>query len=245
MMMNYIKELNGFKNWVEVNELSANAILLWHTLMIVNNSAGWKRMFNAPNALVGNLSGLSVQRINEARKQLMKHGLIRCEIGKKGKAPIYEMLPFCQKTEPLSESFPEQYSEPFQEQSRNIPKQKLKQESREEETRDEPIVSIYEANIGKLSPLAKQEFLEWCNKLGDDVMVEAIKLETKHNGRTFRYLERILQEWEAADVDSIAAVEEYQEKKRVMRDNTVPFRKQHAAGKKSVFDEMREEAGLL
>lgn len=88
MIMNYIKELNAFKDWVQVNELSASATLLWHTLMIINNTTGWKNQFNAPNALVGNLSGLSVQRINEARKQLMEQQLITCENGKKGKAPV-------------------------------------------------------------------------------------------------------------------------------------------------------------
>ena len=240
-MMNYIKELNAFKDWLLVNELPAGAIVLWYTLMSVNNSVGWKERFNAPNAVVGQLTGLSKQGILDARKRLVEEGLITCENGRKGKAPVYELVSLLTNAVPSLD--PLAYQSPGE--CLNIPKQKQKQERREEETQDEPIVSIYEANIGKLSPLAKQEFLQWCNKLGYDVMVEAIKLETKHNGRTFRYLEKILQEWDGADVDSVAAVEEYEEKKRVMRDNTVPFRKQQAAGKKSVFElKPVEEAGL-
>ncbi|ASK64206.1 hypothetical protein CFK37_19670 [Virgibacillus phasianinus] len=267
MMMNYIKELNAFRDRLLMNELTAGAIVLWYTLMSMNNAAGWKKQFNAPNAVVGQLSGLSKQGILDARKILMEEGLITCENGKRGKAPIYELISLLpnadrvldrstdhsldQLSDQSAGQFTDQLLDQLQDQSVDqspgesltIPKQKEKQERREEETREDNLVSIYEKNIGKLNPLTKTDLLQWCRRLGEDVVLEGIKLMVKHDGRTFRYLEKILQEWAGANVKSLDDVWKYEQQK-MMRDNTIPFRKQPAAGKRSVFDELRAEAGL-
>jgi len=50
--MNYIKELNAFRNWLLFHDLSSGAILLWQTLMSINNMAGWKTKFNANNTII-------------------------------------------------------------------------------------------------------------------------------------------------------------------------------------------------
>jgi len=92
--MNYIKELNGFRNWLLSNQLPTGAIALWHALMSINNTTGWKKRFSAPNGTVGQLSGLSRQGMSNAREQLIEHGLIRCDKGRRGKAPVYEMISF-------------------------------------------------------------------------------------------------------------------------------------------------------
>lgn len=92
--MNYIKELNAFKNWLFLNEIPTSAIALWHTLMTINNATHWKREFNAPNSVVSKLSGLSKQGVHNARNHLIKQGRILCKKGKKGQAPIYQMVPF-------------------------------------------------------------------------------------------------------------------------------------------------------
>lgn len=91
--MNYMKELRAFKEWLLVNELPTSAIVLWYTLMGVNNTAGWKSRFNAPNSLIQQLTGLSKQGLINARTKLIESNLIGCEKGKKGKAPVYKMVP--------------------------------------------------------------------------------------------------------------------------------------------------------
>ncbi|ASN06315.1 DnaD domain-containing protein [Virgibacillus necropolis] len=243
--MNYIKELNAFRQWLLINKLPTNAILLWHTLMMVNNLAGWKRNFNAPNVLVGQFSGLSIQRINEARKQLMEHELIICENGKRGKAPVYEMISFMDKRDHYQDQLPDQSQDQYQDQFRNILKHKQNEikERKKEETGKEHLVMIYEENIGKLNPLLAFEFTQWVERVGEAIMLEAIKLTTKHNGRTFSYLEKILQEWTRANLETLEAVEAYERKKESHRTNTVPFRKQPAATGRSMFDELRLEVG--
>lgn len=91
--MNYIKELNGFREWLFANDLPANAVSLWYTLMSINNSAGWKKRFNAPNAVVWQLSGLTKQGLLDARNKLKEQNLIKFESGKRGQASVYEMIP--------------------------------------------------------------------------------------------------------------------------------------------------------
>ncbi|RDW16715.1 DnaB helicase C-terminal domain-containing protein [Oceanobacillus chungangensis] len=88
--MNYIKQLNAFKDYLAFNELPSKAILLWHTLMLINNMVGWKRRFNAPNALVQQYGGLSKQRISEAREILVSFGLIHYKRGANGRAHVQQ-----------------------------------------------------------------------------------------------------------------------------------------------------------
>lgn len=95
--MNYIKELNAFREFLLENELAAGAISLWHALMSINNKTMWKRRFNGPGAVVGQLAGLSKQGVVDARAKLVEYGLIRYDKGCPGKAPVYEMISLVQE----------------------------------------------------------------------------------------------------------------------------------------------------
>lgn len=112
---------------------------------------------------------------------------------------------------------------------------------REEDGTDCNLVTTYEENIGKLSPITKTEFIKWLEIFGEDVMLEAIKLTCKYDGRTFRYLEKILIEWREAKLATVKSVTLYEEKKGKPKENMIPFRK--SPHKRSIFDELREEAG--
>ncbi|MBP2257038.1 DnaD domain-containing protein [Virgibacillus alimentarius] len=239
--MNYIKELNAFREWLLTNELSTSAIALWYTLMSINNSARWKKRFNAPNAVVGQLSGLSKQGILDARKKLIEYHLIKCESGRKGKAPIYEFISLVNSADSSSyETIGESTDE-----SLTIHKHKQKEiQRRKEERKSESILKVYEENIGALSPLACDEFFSWIEVFGEEVVTEAIKITAKHGGRTFSYMEKILKEWKKVHLNNLKDVYAYEAKKETSRNNTIPFRKQGKGSKSSVFDELREEVGL-
>lgn len=235
--MNYMKELNAFREWLLVHELPASAIVMWYTLMSINNMARWKRRFNAPNGVTQQLSGLSKSGVHVARKSLVEHGLIAYEPGEKGKAPIYEMLSLVQMTHTsVAPSENSSVNEPC-----TIHKQKQNKERKEEEGGDSTLVKTYEQNIGEFSPITKAEFNKWVDIFGEDVMLEAIKLTCKHNGRTFRYLEKILMEWKTAKIETVEAVTAHVEKKPTSKANTIPFIK--APAKQSIFDELRKEVG--
>ncbi|WP_106497295.1 DnaD domain-containing protein [Lentibacillus sp. Marseille-P4043] len=328
--MNYLKELKAFKDWLLVNDLPAHAIVLWYTLMALNNSVGWKPHFNAPNSVVGKLSGLSKSRLHEARKRLIEANFITCENGKKGKAPVYNMISLLQRddqsmgssryqyrdpsTDRLQDQFREesqnqsqnassdqsqyklqnepdpQYrnqsgepsSKPLQNQSqhqsqehvapkagesqdesqnqsddpfcdqsgyqsqdksqhpsRTIPKQKQREERRGDPHVENPF-ALYQKYFGTLHPSSKKAFTDWCDKLGNDMMIAAIKHAVKHGGRSFRYIEKILQEWTDANLHTVADVEKYVSRKSSWK-GAASFQDQIKANNKAVIAELREE----
>lgn len=241
--MNYIKELNAFREFLLLNELPAGAISLWYTLMSINNVTRWKQQFNAPNAIVGQLAGLSRQGLLDARNKLIEHGLISCKQGKKGTARQYEIHSLVQVADTPVDGSLDTSLDQSADQNLNILKHKETLKRRKEETAHSHSLVIYETNIGKLSPLMQDEFIQWLDKIGEAVMIEAIKLVARHGGRTFSYLEKILQEWEVAHVKTLDDIITYRQGIQQDADNTIPFKKKNKQKTQSVFDKLREEAG--
>ncbi|MCT2534787.1 DnaD domain protein [Aquibacillus koreensis] len=167
--MNYLKELNAFKEWTRFHSLPVCAVALWHTLMLLNNAVRWRRSFNVPNTTIEQLSGLNPQRLSEARKILAAHNLISYQPGTKGKAPIYQMMSLVayfdglsastdqsitQSEEPheaihapmteesqdtFQEPMPEVYPEPSRNNSRDIHKGKEKDKQKENRGRGDAL----------------------------------------------------------------------------------------------------------
>src|SRR5699024_2611212 len=104
------------------------------------------------------------------------------------------------------------------------------------------LLEIYENNIGKLPPLVRDEFFQWLNKVGEEVMLVGIKLVVEHGGRTLSYLEKVLLECEAAQVKTPEDIISYRQHQQKTDDNTIPFKKKNKQKSQSVFDKLREEA---
>lgn len=62
--MNYITEMNAFREWMLVDHLPASTVALWYTLLSINSMARWKTAFNAPNQVTQQLAGLSKSGIH-------------------------------------------------------------------------------------------------------------------------------------------------------------------------------------
>lgn len=92
--MNYIKEINAFYDWLEINELSASAVNLWYALMHINNKAGWIETFTVAESVLSIKSGLSGRTIRNARNELKQKGRIDFKSRSGGKAPIYTIISF-------------------------------------------------------------------------------------------------------------------------------------------------------
>jgi len=81
--MNYIKQLNVFYDWLQCNRLSASAQLLYHTLLMINNRAGWADWFQRTNQAICGLIGIDEKTLIKARNELKQKGLIDFTAGKK------------------------------------------------------------------------------------------------------------------------------------------------------------------
>jgi len=238
--VNYIKEINAFYDWLETNQLSQSDIVLWHALMHINNKSGWKAQFTVAISVLEVKTGLTRRTIERARNRLYQVGLIDWKSRKGNRASLYELKSLCGNYDAQKavkndvESDAQGVAQPVDITKRNETKQK-----EEEVTRENP-VTVYEQNFGIMKPLLQESFLAWCNDLGDDVVIAAMKLAVHKGGRTFSYVESILKEWINEGLDDLNQIRTYEENKK----KTVPFRKQkQQKTDSSLFDELRKEGG--
>lgn len=75
-MKNYILEIRGFYNQLEIKPVSTGQIALWYALMYMNNLNGWSEWFNVANSKLEFYSGLSRSGIQKARNSLKQYGFI-------------------------------------------------------------------------------------------------------------------------------------------------------------------------
>ncbi|WP_075209070.1 DnaD domain-containing protein [Cytobacillus solani] len=92
--MNYIKEMNAFYDWLELNELSPSAINLWYALMHINNKAGWIETFTVAESVLCVKTGLTDRTLRKVRNELKQKNRIDFVSRKGGKAPIYKLISF-------------------------------------------------------------------------------------------------------------------------------------------------------
>ncbi|WP_163969581.1 hypothetical protein [Oceanobacillus halotolerans] len=156
--MNFFKEVKAFREWVLLHELSTSAIALWYTLMSINNITGWKETFNAPNSIVQQMTGLSKQGVGNARMQLLEQGLIMFQKGKRGSAPVYQMVSLVHSVDP--------FLSPSVDENLTIPKQRLRQERGGERATE-----MYQLTFGNLNPFIQDRLHKWCEDL-DEAIVE-------------------------------------------------------------------------
>lgn len=101
---------------------------------------------------------------------------------------------------------------------------------KEEEERNNPF-ELFESNIGLLSPLNKDSLISWCDDLGDDLVIAAIKLAVKYNARTYKYVEDIFREWAQKNIKTVDEARNYVKEKERHKSNIVNFgRKKTANG---------------
>ena len=92
--MDYIKQLNAFSRWLEVNHLPQLAQLIWYRLHELNNRAGWVEWLQVDNQRLMVLAGFESTRNKSFltnRDKLIEVGLIEYEKGKKGYPNKYKM----------------------------------------------------------------------------------------------------------------------------------------------------------
>lgn len=193
-----------------MNDLPTGAIALWHTLMSINNMAGWKERFNAPNSTVEKLTGLSKQGLVDARRKLIENDLIEYQKGTRTKAPIYKMKSLVKNTdEKLDQSLDlKTYPNGYQSHTNDltIPKLNNTKESSSSSAREEDVFQFYQQNIQNgvaSSPFVLQNIQQWINDMSADLVLAAMKVAATKEKRGFDYTEGILKKWAQAGVKTL------------------------------------------
>jgi len=89
--LNYIQELNEFRNWALLNNLSTSEIVTLFALYQINNMSNWTKWFSVPNSTFQSLTGLSRESINQARNKLKQRKRIDFIQGKLTIAAKYKI----------------------------------------------------------------------------------------------------------------------------------------------------------
>ena len=112
--MNYLKNINAFEQFAELNELGDKAYRLWHALMSIDNACAWASWFTAPRLrLMSKIKASSPNTLYAARDELVASGLLQFRKGSRGQAPKYHLVPLVQSTEPNTAPNSEPNHEPL------------------------------------------------------------------------------------------------------------------------------------
>ena len=90
--MNYLQELNAFRDWTLLNKPTTSEIVLWYALMSINNMTGWKKQFTVANQTLQLMTGLSKATLDRARNKLTQKGLLKYFPGNTRQAGTYELV---------------------------------------------------------------------------------------------------------------------------------------------------------
>lgn len=101
--MNYIKEINSFYDWLEINSVSDSAITLWYALMHINNKSGWKGEFTVAISTLMGKTSLSKSSVIRARNQLKQLGRIDFKERKGNQSCAYSLIAFHTDTQSVTQ----------------------------------------------------------------------------------------------------------------------------------------------
>lgn len=212
--LNYIKELNAFYDWLELNELSSSAINLWYALMHINNKAGWAETFTVAESVLSVKTGLTDRTIRKCRNELKQKGLIDFVSRKGGKPPIYKIISFetgeifsgdkkC--TENISavhvtEHVTGHVTEHVTDRSTLNKQNKTKQNETEKEViiihrAHDPFVFFESEGFGTVSGYISEKITFWCDELSDELVLESMKIAVETGNKNWKYCEAILKNW--------------------------------------------------
>ncbi|MGG4029865.1 DnaD domain protein [Bacillus subtilis] len=181
--MNYLKEMNGFMNWLETNPLSATTQALWFHLLHINNKAGWREWFTTSNTTLQAKIEISENTLIKHRKMLID--LKRIEYKPQGrKAGQYRMISF---ETPVTEQEPSEKPVP-----EPTPAQEEQQED-EKKMKSNAFAFFEDEGFGLLSSFMAEKLNSLIDDYGEDKVLEAMKEAVTRNARNLAYVQRILQ----------------------------------------------------
>jgi len=178
--LNYLQELNAFRDWTLLNHPSTGQIALWYSLMSIDNMTGWQEWFTVANQTLQLMSGMSKAGLDKARGELINKGLIQYKTGSTKQAGKYRLVSIYNKKVDQWENNEKTNSRPMGEQTEN--NEKTINRHKKEETKpknnplnppaEKPVKNIY----GEFVMLTDKEYQSLTKKYKDDLprMIEIL-----------------------------------------------------------------------
>lgn len=118
-VMNYLQELNAFRDWTLLNHPSTGQIALWYSLMSIDNMTGWQEWFTVANQTLQLMTGMSKAGLDKARGELINKGLVQYKSGSTKQAGKYRLVSIYNKKVDQWENNGRTISRPMGEQWEN------------------------------------------------------------------------------------------------------------------------------
>ncbi|MFE9945432.1 DnaD domain protein [Bacillus velezensis] len=187
--MNYLKEMNGFMNWLETNPLSATTQALWFHLMHINNKTGWREWFTTSNTTLQAKIEITENTLIKHRKILID--LKRIEYEPQGrKAGKYKLISFenpvrNEETENGKADMPDAES----------PKESSPKAQQEVDEKMKNAFELFENKTARtIGTMEVQRLGYMVDDYGEEKVMEAMKqaFRSKGNNVNLNYIEAIL-----------------------------------------------------
>lgn len=211
--MKYLDEINSFYTLLETNSLSTPSIALWHALMHICNRTGWKREFNAANAVLELKTGLSKPAVRRARNALKQAGLIDFVPRKGQQSTTYILISIADRA--IAERSVPQTVPQTDAQAVTIPrldKDKDKTKPLQHVVRDmdgvKSVVKFFQNNYHPVaSPYEQDRLVGLVTDYGADHVIRALQISIENSAKSLKYVEAVLRnaqergwEWEQGRV---------------------------------------------
>ncbi len=229
--MNYLTEIKGFYDLVQIKQLSTGQIALWHGLMYINNKCNWNEWFTVANLSLQLVTGLSRAGINKNRNVLKQLGLIDFKANTT-KATSYKIITMV-KSNQVSSQISNQDSNQIGNQNSST----LNKLNKTKLNKTSSSIKFYMENINPLITPHEVEILEdYCNDLPEDLIIYAMQDAIEHKAMNMKYIKSILDRYIR---QSISSVEQIESQKKLNQSNN---KKQETDEEKA--ERYRKEWGL-
>ncbi|WP_407267722.1 DnaD domain-containing protein [Radiobacillus sp. PE A8.2] len=223
--MNYIKEINAFYHQIEINPLSLPASNLWHALMHMNNKTCWQETFTVAQSVLCYKANLTESTFKRARTELVEKGYITFESQRGRQAPIYQMTSLYAMMDHSADDNSDYNMD--DKVNRNLdhkPDPLIKQKDIEKEKKipTTDAHAFYRDNYGEIRAYMQNELSNRIAKLGDDMVVEAMKRALDQGKEHWGYVKYILETWLHQGITTVEAA----------RQERIAFLTQHKPQKK-------------
>ncbi|EUJ27355.1 DnaD domain protein [Listeria cornellensis] len=208
MNINYLKEINAFHDWLEINPISSTTQSLWFHIMNIANKCSWPSEFTIANPTLQAKLGISRGTLNEHRNILVQKGRIQYKSLGRNKAGVYKLILFYGSNNELvkgSSSIiePENNPNPTPHQPEPLPLVKLNK-NETKQTVENPFMH-YQKKMGRdLSGTGIQKLMNWIelDKMPEDLINYAIDITAQESSNPKKrktnpenYIDGILKNW--------------------------------------------------
>ncbi len=200
-MKSYIDEINAFKNWLTFNQPTTSAIALWHGLMMINNSCGWKSRFNASYSVITTYTGLKKMAVIRARNSLIEYGLLRVYPRAGNQSTEYELISIASLKETQNDtqadtqmpiaSLKETQNDTQADTIPRVRQDNISRVRQEEKNNivDNLVCTYFQKYVRPLSNIVEAEELNaLARDYGDSTVINAIDIAVKKGKRNIRYI---------------------------------------------------------